>query len=69
MKRRVSFATDIEPDRSVRFLHPIANGGSYQNGNGLLGANHIGEGVYGLVQISFSGPSREQNGNQFCGGN
>jgi hypothetical protein len=24
MKRRVSFATDIEPDRSVRFLHPAA---------------------------------------------
>jgi hypothetical protein len=30
MKRRVSFATGIEPDRSVRLLHPIANGGSYK---------------------------------------
>jgi hypothetical protein len=69
MKRRVSFATDTAPDRERSVSSPNCQRRLLSNGNGLLGANHIGEGVSGLVQTTFSGPSREQNGNQFCGGN
>jgi hypothetical protein len=67
MKRRVSYATDIEPDRSVRFLHPAA--AVIKMATDCLTLTISAKASLAWFKLSFSRTSREQNGNQFCGGN